>query len=211
MQVRELNRLQLPLQQLKQLQQQQQQQQQNQQAHLQDQGALQFQSHSAASTDVSQSSLLQNPLQSSAVRCMLQAGASQLCARAAYATSASVAAMQQPHLSLQAVAAAANLLHERAAVRQGRVAALELAVVDLCGGSASAAAGGFEGEGAALKRHGRCLQVLRIVRPSLIYLMRVFFRQHSTREYWLGNLGRDCGSRVNFYSTSDFFLSAHFQ
>jgi hypothetical protein len=94
------------------------------------------------------------------VRLILESGASRLRALSAYATSASVAEMQQPDLSLQAVAAAANLMHERAAVRKGRVHALT--VVDLCGSSALSIADADK-EGASLKRRGRCLQVVRLI------------------------------------------------
>lgn len=116
---------------------------------------------------------------------LLQAGASQLCARAAYATSASMAAMRQPDLSLQAVAAAANLLQERAAVRQGRVAAL--GIVDLCGDmSADAALGG---EGAALKRHSRCLQVLCVFSSSLIFHHSCDFQATLNARVLVGKFG----------------------
>jgi hypothetical protein len=74
--------------------------------------------------------------------------------------------MNQAHLVLQAVASAANLVQERAAVRKNRVAAL--AIVDLCGPSSCENFGVTE-EGSQ-RRNGRCLQVSYATTVSLIRL-----------------------------------------
>ncbi len=80
--------------------------------------------------------------------------------------------MRDPLASLNAIAAAASLVHERAAVRKGRVAAL--GVVDLSS-SGSCADCGIENQGVSVARHGRCLQVLSTV-PILTMCYLDFFR-----------------------------------
>jgi hypothetical protein len=94
----------------------------------------------------------------SPLRLVFQASASQFSACSAYATSVDVASMRQPGLALQAVAAAANLVHEYDAIRKRRLAALS--VVDLCDSSTCANLGVDE-EAAAPIQQGRCLRVLR--------------------------------------------------
>ncbi len=93
----------------------------------------------------------------SPVRLVFQASASQFSACSAYATSVDVASMRQPGLALQAVAAAANLVHEYDAIRKRRLAALS--VVDLCDSSACVNSGGVDEEAAAPIQQGRCLRV----------------------------------------------------
>ena len=94
----------------------------------------------------------------SPLRLVFQASASQISACSAYATSVDVASMRQPGLALQAVAAAANLVHEYDVIRKRRLAALS--VVDLCDSSACVNSGVDE-EAAAPIQQGRCLRVLR--------------------------------------------------
>ena len=65
--------------------------------------------------------------------------------------------MHYPRLSLQAVAAAANLAHELTTVRKSRINAL--GVVDLCSTGACKDYN-VDCEGSAVVRHGRCLQVI---------------------------------------------------
>jgi hypothetical protein len=161
-QVRALNRLQLHVQQL---------QEQQQPVSSQKQHATQSQS---CTTLAPASTILESEpkhsIGSSAVHLILQAGALQSCARSAYATSVSVASMQQPHASLQAVATAANLVHELAAVRKSRVAAL--AVVDLCS-SGSCVNLGADEDG-ALGRNSRCMQVLRLATVAIVFIYSDF-------------------------------------
>jgi hypothetical protein len=154
-QVSEINRLQLHVQQLEQ-----------QHVRHQDQVVLGHQHRSLAHKDFTPlSGSILNGSCLSATLSIVHSGYNQLCARAAYCTSISVAAMRYPRLSLQAVAAAANLVHERAAIRKNRMAAL--AVVDLC------SAGSFKdccvkNEGVSVSVHGRCLQVLSLFTLSIL-------------------------------------------
>ncbi len=158
LQVRALNRLQLHVQQL---------QEQQQPVSLQKQHATESQScTTVAPASTVLESEAKHSIGSSAVHLILQAGALQSCARSAYATSVSVASMQQPHASLQAVATAANLAHELAAVRKSRVAAI--AVVDLCS-SGSCVNLGADEDG-AMNRNSRCMQVLRVATVAIVFL-----------------------------------------
>ncbi len=161
-QVRALNRLQLHVQQL---------QEQQQPVSSQTQHATQSQSCTTlAPASTILESEAKHSIGSSAVHSILQAGALQSCARSAYATSVSVAFMQQPHASLQAVATAANLVHELAAVRKSRVAAL--AVVDLCS-SGSCVNLGADEDG-ALNRNSRCMQVLHVATVAIVFTHSAF-------------------------------------
>jgi hypothetical protein len=92
----------------------------------------------------------------SPVRFIFQASASQFSACSAFTTSVNVASMRQPGLMLQAVAAAANLVHENDVIRKRRLAALS--VVDLCDSSFCVHSGVDEEEVAPIQ-HGRCLRV----------------------------------------------------
>ncbi len=156
-----MNRLQLHVQQLEQ-----------QHVYQREQLVHDHQSSSWASKDVAVESGQSLNDSSSAMRLLLQAGDSYICARVTYAASIGMAAMPQPRMSLQALAAAANLAHERAAVRKSRVDAL--VVVDLCS-SGACAYSSVEGEGVALNRYGRCLQVLRIVLILIYFIERCYF------------------------------------
>jgi hypothetical protein len=92
----------------------------------------------------------------SPVRFVFQASATQFGACSAFATSVNVDSMRQPGLVLQAVAAAANLVHENDVIRKRRLAALS--VVDLCGSSLCVHSGVDEEEVAPIQ-HSRCLRV----------------------------------------------------
>ncbi len=161
MQVSDLNRLQLHVQQLEQ-----------QHECQRDQPFLNDQSRLCASKDVALEYGQSLNGSSSAMRLLLQARDPYLCARMSYAASIGMAAMPQPRVTLQAVAAAANLAHERAAVRKRRVGAL--VVVDLCS-SGSCTDTRVEGEGVALNRYGRCLQVLSIMSIPTYFIELCYF------------------------------------
>ena len=136
----------------------QQLQKQPSQALSQEQAGNDSQAHSASLASTIRDRRTKDSDVLSPVRLVFQASASQLSACSAYATSVDVASMRQPGLALQAVAAAANLVHEYDVIRKRRLAALS--VVDLCDSSACVNSGVDE-EAAAPIQQGRCLRVLR--------------------------------------------------
>jgi hypothetical protein len=172
-----LNRLQLQTQQL---------QEQQRHASSQKQHATQAQS----CTTLAQASTIleseaKHSIGSSAVLLILQAGALQSCDRSVYATSVSVASVQQSRASLHAVATVANLVHELAAVRKSRVAAL--AFVHLYS-SGSCVNLGADEDGALDRNVAACRYCVSL--PLQLSFFTVILQAALNTEVLLGKLGQ---------------------
>jgi hypothetical protein len=142
------------------------------------------QSRLSASSDVSSGSGYIGPSNNPVMRLLLEAGQPHKNARAAYSTDIGMATMHGPRLSLEAVTAAASLVHECASVRKGRVDAL--VVVDLCS-PVSSTHSSVQAESTSLACQARCLQVTAHSR-RFSYWLTAYCRHLSALEFWPGSL-----------------------